>query len=94
VAQNFPNPVRGARTTIAYGVPQAAGTVVRTTLRFYDVRGRVVRSLVDGLVPPGRYQVSWDGKDDRGAAVAPGVYFYEYVAGATRVMKKALFLGP
>jgi len=96
VTQNFPNPIHGARTTIAYGVPQSgpAGAVEHTTLRFYDVRGRLVRSLVDGVVPPGRYQVSWDGKDDRGAAVAPGVYFYEYRAGATRLMKKALLLGP
>ena len=94
VTQNFPNPAHGGRTTIAYGVPQSVGATVHTTLRFYDVRGRLVRSLVDGLVPPGRYQVSWDGKDDHGAGVAPGVYFYEYAAGPTRLTKKALFLGP
>jgi hypothetical protein len=94
VTQNFPNPAHGGRTTIAYGVPQSVGARVHTTLRFYDVRGRLVRSLVDGLVPPGRYQVSWDGKDDHGAGVAPGVYFYEYSAGPTRLTKKALFLGP
>ncbi len=97
VTQNFPNPVHGGRTSIAYGVPSAdaaSGAVTRTSLRFYDVRGRLVRTLVDGLVPPGRYQVSWDGKDDRGAAVSPGVYFYEYAAGATRMQKKALLIGP
>jgi len=94
VGQNFPNPVHGGRTTVAYGVPQSAGATVHTTLRFFDVRGRVVRTLVDGLVPPGRYQVSWDGKDDRGATAAPGVYFYEFAAGPTRLTRKALFLGP
>src|SRR4029079_7848759 len=74
VTQNFPNPARtGAHTSIAYGVPvgpAGAGGTVHTTLRFYDVRGRVVRTLVDQLVPPGRYQATWDGTDDRGARVA------------------------
>jgi hypothetical protein len=97
VTQNFPNPARtGAHTAIAYGVPvgpAGAGGTVHTTLRFYDVRGRVVRTLVDQLVPPGRYQATWDGTDDRGARVSAGVYFYEYIAGSTRLMKKALILG-
>jgi len=94
VTQNFPNPVSGGRTTIAYGVPSSAGTAAHTTLRFYDVRGRVVRTLVDGVVPPGKYQVTWDGKDDQGARVGSGVYFYEYVAGPTTLRKKALLIAP
>jgi flagellar hook capping protein FlgD len=94
VAQNFPNPVTNGRTTIAYGVPASAGQSVHTTLRFFDVRGRAVRSLVDQLVPPGKYQVTWDGKDDQGARVSSGVYFYEYVAGPTRLRKKMLLIAP
>ncbi len=94
VDQNVPNPVPSRQTTIAYGVPRGAQGPVRTTLRFYDVRGRVVRTLVDGLVPPGRYAVQWDGRDDRGARVPPGVFFYEYTAGPTRLTKRALLLSP
>ena len=94
VAQNFPNPVTNGRTTIAYGVPASAGQSVHTTLRFFDVRGREVRSLVDQFVPPGKYQVTWDGKDDQGARVGSGVYFYEYVAGPTRLRKKTLLIAP
>lgn len=95
VSQNFPNPVRpGAVTTFAYGVPGASGETVHTTLRLYDVRGRVVRSLVDEIVPPGRYQATWNGTDQGGVRVAPGVYFYELVSGAARIQKKALVLGP
>ncbi|MEP7029221.1 MAG: FG-GAP-like repeat-containing protein, partial [Candidatus Eisenbacteria bacterium] len=94
VSQNFPNPASSGRTSIAYGVPEIAGPAVHTTLRFFDVRGRVVRTLVDQVVPPGRYQVTWDGKDDAGARVGSGVYFYEYVAGPTRLRKKALLIAP
>jgi flagellar hook assembly protein FlgD len=94
VSQNFPNPAGNGRTSIAYGVPESAGPAVHTTLRFFDVRGRAVRTLVDTVVPPGRYQVTWDGKDDSGARVGSGVYFYEYVAGPTRLRKKALLIAP
>lgn len=94
VTQNFPNPIHNGRTTIAYGVPLSAGDAVHTTLRFFDVRGRVVRTLVDQLVPPGKYQATWDGKNDQGSRVGSGVYFYEYVAGPTHLRKKALFIAP
>ncbi|MGH7726061.1 MAG: C25 family cysteine peptidase [Candidatus Eiseniibacteriota bacterium] len=94
LAQNYPNPVRAGRlTTFAYGVPAGAGETIHTTLRLYDVRGRAVRTIVDGIVPPGRYQATWDGTDAGGARVAPGVYFYEFVAGPHRIMKKALLIG-
>ncbi len=95
VSQNFPNPMRAGRsTTFAYGVPGGAGETMHTTLRLYDVRGRVVRTVVNQIVPPGRYQATWDGADHGGARVAPGVYFYEFVAGPHRILKKALLLGP
>ncbi len=94
VTQNFPNPSSNGRTSIAYGVPESAGPTVHTTLRFFDVRGRAVRTLVDQVVPPGRYQVTWDGKDDGGVRVGSGVYFYEYVAGPARLRKKALLIAP
>jgi hypothetical protein len=45
----------------------------------YDLRGRLVRALLDGEDGPGRAGVAWDGKGPGGEAVAPGVY----VAGLT-----------
>ena len=47
----------------------------RLTVRIHDLSGRVVRDLT--RVPPqtsGRHQFPWDGRDDSGALVAPGVY--------------------
>jgi flagellar hook assembly protein FlgD len=67
--------------------------VTRTTIKLYDVRGRLVRSLVDESVPPGRYQATWDGRDAAGVRVGAGVYFYELVAGADRLRRKALLIG-
>lgn len=70
--QNRPNPMANS-TRIEYDLPTAG----RVRLRVFDVRGRRVRTLVDGPVQAGRHAAQWNGRDDDGAAVASGVYFYE-----------------
>jgi len=44
-------------------------------LAIYDVRGRCIRHVRDGDEVAGLHSVTWDRRDDRGGAVAPGVYF-------------------
>jgi hypothetical protein len=64
-----PNPfTRTARLTLTLA-HEGPGS-----LAIYDVRGRLVRTLLRGALPAGRHEVRWDGLDDGGAAVAPGVY--------------------
>ena len=67
-----PNPLRpsnpGIRLTL--GLP-ARGVA---SLRIYDIAGRLVRVLADGPLEAGVHDVLWDGKDERGAPVASGVY--------------------
>lgn len=48
-----------------------------TTLKVYDVLGREVTVLVDGLVPAGTHRARFDG-----GALAPGLYFYQIRTGA------------
>ena len=43
-------------------------------LEIYNVLGQPVRTLVNQFQPAGFYQVRWDARDQRGAAVAAGVY--------------------
>jgi len=45
------------------------------TARVFDIRGTLVRTLLDNAAQPGPYLVRWDGRDDRGIAVPSGVYF-------------------
>ena len=40
-----------------------------------DVNGRSVRQLPDATYAPGAHSMEWDGRDDEGRAVSPGVYF-------------------
>ena len=86
-ARNHPNPFNPA-TRISYTMPRAG----HLALKVYDVRGMLVRVLVDGHVQAGADQVEvWDGTDDAGSAVSSGVYFFEArTGGAVKVGKMAL----
>ena len=57
-------------TTISYNLAKAG----RVTLDIYNVSGRVVTRLVDGLQPAGRREIAWDARDANGAELASGVY--------------------
>jgi len=87
-SQSYPNPFN-PRTTIEYGVSEP-GTRVRIVI--YDIVGRAVKLLVDKPHPSGRFSVSWDGRNENGAAVASGVYFYEVTIGGFREAKKLVVL--
>ena len=70
--QNYPNPFNPG-TIIPFTVG-AAGAA--TTLIIYNALGQQVRLLADGDLSPGPHEIYWDGRDDRGRAVASGVYIY------------------
>jgi hypothetical protein len=85
--QNRPNPFN-PRTEIYYELT----TATTVELRVYDATGRLVRTLVDAhRQGPGAYVVPWDGRNQRGAAVASGVYFYRLDgAGGSETQKMVL----
>lgn len=66
-----PNPSGGA-TRVTLELP---GATTSGNLSIYDSAGRVVRDWGANLVPSGRRQFEWDGRDANGYAAAPGVYF-------------------
>ena len=68
----------GPRTRISYTVPAAEEPV---RLDIYDVAGRLVRVLVNGVQEPGVHQVEWDGTDASGVPVASGAYLYRLQTG-------------
>ncbi len=80
-----PNPFRAA-LAIRYSL----ATEGRVELRVHDLTGRVVRTLANGVMRPGRYSLRWDGADGRGRELARGVYFCRFKAGDHREVKKLL----
>jgi flagellar hook assembly protein FlgD len=81
--------VRGLRFGIT---PEAAGNPV--SIRIYSLGGRLVRVLVNEQLAAGFYELGWDGRDDRGAAAVPGVYFAVLSAGGQRLMQRLILRQP
>ena len=81
LAQNYPNPFN-PKTTIAYELPQAGWT----TLKVYDMNGREVATLVDGMQDAGSKSVVFDG-----TGLSSGIYLYKLNAeGVTEMRRLAL----
>ena len=76
LAQNYPNPFN-ANTTIAYEV----GSEGLVELALYNAAGQKIRDLVQDRLAVGRYEVQWNGRDNRGRAVASGTYIYQFTEG-------------
>jgi hypothetical protein len=80
LAQNFPNPFspqgRGTfgnpSTTIHFAMPTAG----RARLTIYNLRGELVRTLVDGEMPAGYHRVNFNAR-----GLASGTYFYRLESG-------------
>lgn len=83
----LPNPSYGA-TAISFAVPTPE-SVVRIDI--FDVMGRLTATLVNEAYDPGVHTVHWNGEDNRGRVVAPGLYFVRMQAsefsGVTKVIK-------
>ncbi len=67
---SYPNPFN-PQTNLCFELP-SPGQVL---LQIFDVKGRLVVRLTDETLPAGRHEVTWDGRDRRGGALASGVYF-------------------
>ncbi|HKZ22688.1 MAG TPA: FlgD immunoglobulin-like domain containing protein [candidate division Zixibacteria bacterium] len=91
--QNYPNPFNAA-TVIKYHLKAAnsSSNQISTSLKVYNIKGELVKTLVQQNQVPGIYQVSWDGKNERGQTVSTGVYFYLLEAGEHKEAKKMLLL--
>ncbi|MFH1277394.1 MAG: right-handed parallel beta-helix repeat-containing protein [Candidatus Eisenbacteria bacterium] len=84
---NTPNPFNPV-TRIVFDIPVRE----EVSLRVYDIRGRQIRVLEDAPLPAGRYDYSWDGKDDHSRSVGSGVYFYRLTAGEDTAVRKMMLI--
>ena len=82
-ARNYPNPFN-PKTTITYVAPRSG----HLSLKVYNVRGQLVRTLINSVVESGTRSIEWDGSDNHGSKVASGVYFYEARMGNDVIVNK------
>ncbi|KAA3596265.1 MAG: T9SS C-terminal target domain-containing protein [Calditrichaeota bacterium] len=87
LAQNFPNPFN-PNTKIGFTI-QRDNFV---TLKIYNLKGQLIKTLVETDLAKGSHQISWNGADENGNSVASGNYIYEIVSGTFRQAKKMTYL--
>ncbi|MCB5271527.1 MAG: T9SS type A sorting domain-containing protein, partial [Candidatus Cloacimonetes bacterium] len=84
---NYPNPFNPT-TTIRYSTKEA-GPVA---LEIYNVKGQLVKKLVNEDKAPGEHTVIWNGTDLNNRPVSTGVYFYKMHAGKYSSTRKMIMM--
>jgi hypothetical protein len=87
VSSITPNPFTYA-ATIRYGVPVAT----KTKIAVYDVSGKLMMVLFDGIKQPGWHVVTWNGDDNSHLKASSGIYFCEIKTEDTRIVRKLILL--
>lgn len=89
LSPNYPNPFN-QETIFQVSIPEMGDNKI--LMMIYNLRGQVVRTLLDGNFLPGKYSVSWDGTDDNGSLITSGDYFCVLKAGNERLMQRFILL--
>jgi subtilisin-like proprotein convertase family protein len=84
----WPNPVQGGGVTMSFALPLAAPA----SLALFDVGGRRVRTVADRVFGAGRTVLAWDGHDDHGAPLRPGLYLARFTSGGRTLVRQVVVL--
>ncbi|MCF7794517.1 MAG: choice-of-anchor D domain-containing protein [Candidatus Cloacimonetes bacterium] len=84
---NYPNPFNPT-TNIRFDL--AKDTSVQ--LQVYNMKGQIVKTLVENEMNAGRHNIEWNGKDDSGKSAASGMYFYKIKTADYRANGKCILL--
>jgi len=87
VRKNYPNPFVN-QTVIKYGVPRRG----KVSIVIYNLIGQRVITLFEGVQDAGWWSIKWDGKDEGGRKVTPGIYFYRIKWENTVAIEKIVVL--
>jgi hypothetical protein len=85
--QNYPNPFN-PRTVIHYALKDPGNV----HLGIYNMKGQLVRELVNGSWAAGNHAVAWDGRNMMGEPVSSGIYFYRLRSGTAIHTRKMVLL--
>jgi len=83
--QNAPNPFNPF-TKIEFALPKRK----KVHISIFDISGKKVRTLVKKALSAGFHEVSWDGRNDRGKPLSPGIYFHEFRTANRILIRKML----
>lgn len=87
LAQNYPNPFNPT-TTIAFSCKDSGSA----RLAIFNLKGQLVRTLLNAEIQGGNHNLVWDGTDDNGLGVSSGLYFYRLDFNGSTQTRKMLLL--
>lgn len=80
LAANTPNPFTPSMhsvTVVNFEVAERSNV----SIEVYDLKGQLIRTLVNETLPEGSYPATWDGTDESGNAMPSGTYIAKMTAG-------------
>lgn len=86
LGQNYTNPF-SSETEIPYKINRQSNV----SIKIYNILGQEVRTFNIGLQTNGIHGIRWDGRNNFGDRVTPGIYFYQLQAGNETHVKKMIF---
>ncbi len=85
--RNYPNPFN-PNTTIAFSAAKPG----KAKLAIYNLKGQLVKTLVDGYLQAGETKLEWNGTDNNGNAVSSGLFFYRLEMNGYQQTQKMLLM--
>ncbi len=89
--QNYPNPFNPF-TTIEFSVPDFELGGVNVVLEVFNIKGQLVKTLLNTHVLPGNYKIIWDASSEEGLPVNSGLYIYRITAGSYIAINRMILL--
>ena len=87
LSRAYPNPFNPV-TTLNFALPEESDI----SIIIYNLQGRQVATLTDGVMDAGYHSVMWDGIDDSGKIVAAGIYFYSLQNETSSMTRKMVYM--
>lgn len=88
VVSNYPNPFSG-QTVLRYSLKDAAA---KTELSIYNLRGQKIRRFDSVSGTAGEHEIVWDGKDQSGRKIPPGIYLCRLTTPADTLTRRMIML--
>ena len=85
--QNYPNPFN-PKTNITFELNQSG----RTSVDIFNVKGQLVKTLIDNHLYGGKHNVVWDGSDAENKQVGSAMYFYRVTVNGQQYSKQMIML--
>jgi len=87
--QNSPNPFNPSNSTqISFALPEKS----LTSLNIYNLKGQLVRTLINADYAKGKHSMDWNGLDNNGLAVSSGIYYYRLKWNNKELTRKMILL--